>query len=307
MKKFLNILGCLISTILAISFFSIALSFLMIVSLENILSHESINKMIKSVDFPTIIHNLNEAEKEDLNNSLSVVGLTENNLIGLLDDDRIKDFASDYLYGMISYLKTGKEDDIITTQKYEKFINNHYDNIVSEYGLSFKDKSTTDVKKFLLTKETSNKVLSYQKDTINNIEKDVLDSIRTFYNSSWIKYYLMLSGFYILLFIVFRWSFYRWMKWMGIPIIIASIFPLLISVLQFTKLSISSFSNNTPVLVDRIISSVLPTVFYGFFMYGIIALFIGIGLVALQSVLKNRDNMGKPNDIIVDPSQNFMN
>lgn len=240
MNKVLKVLGGIAAALTAIIYFLLLLSFSLIISTTSVINKTNLKTYLKEIDVTSLpIGSVvsdqkenqlkdNETIKDFLVDTLENSGFSNTEAESILNSEKTKDIANNYIYDMIDYglyhgeVPTLSSKEILTA--------------ITDAGVTLNTKKTSEVTS--LVNELNEKATSVLEiDQIKEQKVPYVDNftgLLNILNSLWFKISLgilfILAFFFIAL---FRWSLYKPFIWLGIPTIIAGFLNLLIGSAKF--------------------------------------------------------------------------
>lgn len=296
MKKILNVLGILGSSILTVVLSLLVFVYAVILNVKFLVSENGMVKTLKKTD---IVETLKSTEDgllwEDFKGLADTLNLTEEQFEQILNSNKVKEQVGSYINEIISSLFNDKEASL-TKDKIEKFLNI----AVDEYN------KVSDIK--ISDAERQEIINSFDEEMIENMNEEFSSlNLTNTVEPEYVKYIEladnMLFGHYTLIILVsiiaiislialFRFSYYKWMPYVQTSTILAGSLMLIIGIL----LSIIPMQDMEMILP---IKNVLMTnVYITSATLFIISIGLSIGKKKIKMYIENKKEKTIKDDII---------
>ena len=235
MKKFLNGLSIIGSSLLTIVLSFLIFIYVVILNIKFVVSEDGMSKTLKKID---VVETLKLTEDgvmwDDFKGLAEILNLSEEQFEQILNSDKVKELVGGYIGEVISSAFNNKEA-ILTKEKIEVFLNVAID----EYN------KVGDTK---ISETERNKIVnSFDEEMLENINEEFSSmNLQETVASEYVKYVELadniLFGNYtliilgiiigiIVLIALFRFSYYKWMSYVKVSTIISAILMLFIGLL----------------------------------------------------------------------------
>ncbi len=291
MNKVLKVLGGIAAALTAIIYFGLLLAFSLIISTTSVINKTNLKTYLREIDVTSLPIgsvvsdqkenqlNDNETVKDFLVDTLENVGFSNTEAENVLNSQKIKDIANNYIYDMFDY---GLYHGEIPTLDSKEILA-----AITDVGVVLNTKKTNEVTN--LVNELNEKATSVLEiDQIKEQKVPYVDNftgVLNILNSLWFKISLgvlfILTFFFIAL---FRWSLYKPFIWLGIPTIIVGFLNLLIGSAKFLLNNIT-----IPELgaYQNVLEKAINPFFNNILINGAIILLAGIIMVIIYTLIDN--------------------
>jgi hypothetical protein len=300
MNKALDVLGKIVCSILVVILFGMLSTYYALVGVTSLAKEENIKTVITGIDYKKVLQNSEGNALEEYYKGAEEAGLSRETADQILEDEEIKEFVSDAVYGYINYAIYGEEESFLTSDKINEFISKKFDEIITDdTKLHLDGKTREQIKQELMLDEEESRQYD---EGIDKYKKEVGTVHTKDFNTKSLSRSLFTTIMVIVVIIMLcRWSLYKWMAWIGPVCISAGFMPLLIGSLGKVYINperVAADLKTEALLLDK----VLPELFNGFFRIGFISITIGIALLIIHHILKKNDKSSS--SFLVDGNMN---
>lgn len=294
MKKFLSVIGGIISVGVCAILLAIQISFLTLVSFKTLFNENTIHKMIETVDISdSLMKNMDSDTKEEIYKATGSIGLTVDDTNKILDSDALKDFLSNYLSNSVKSIYSNSNV-VMSTKDIETLINN----IEAEENINIENKEAI----IKLINENSNeieKTLNISQNLKEEIADETMMAIKFIMNGEIYIGFAVIFIIFFLLIALFRWSMYKPFIWYGITTITSGLLFFIPSV---------SLSLIMPYIVteqikdyETYITDIVKVIQTKMILCSVITIVLGIVLIVVYSLIKR----GKHKDEVTEKLDNM--
>lgn len=234
MKKILNVFGVLGSIFLTFILTVILSCFVLVVNIRGMVSEKGISNTLSRIDIVDILKVSDDGNTwEDLKEMSVQLNLTEEELENILNSDAIKSEFGEILSGMVSSI-TGDEVYNISKDEFIELIDTVIDeyNKVADVKISVKDRdelvnSITD--EFIAELNSSMSEMNLESNASES-DKEVIQVIDYVLFGGFVSVLIVIIVILIALIALFRFSYYKWMSYVGVASLLTSMLPLALGV-----------------------------------------------------------------------------
>ncbi len=286
MKVVLNNMGKFICLIVSFIIYVILIILLLIISLRNIFSFKTINKLVQNIEIKNIISSINDDDiMSSIYNAAETYNISRSSVDSLLNSYTIKYLASKYIYGEVYYIINGSLKNVLSSEDFNNYINNNIDKIIAEGKLEYSEDEKDSITKLIT--DSSSEILNSLPDAeslINMDDNEALEYIRYIFSNIIIYYIIGILLFLIVLLTLLRWSLTKWLRWFGLTIMLSSIICIAVGLLPM--FDYTSFIPSLPSYVDILIKYSRGIVSMCFIITGTAAMIIGLILIIIENKFK---------------------
>lgn len=282
MRKVFNVLGILLSFILAIVLSVVITSFALVLNVSSFTNETMINKVLVDVDLTETIKLANDGKVwKGLVLISALEGYSEENLEVLLNSYHLKEFFSKYMSDAMNGVIYEDEFEVFTKDElndvlsktiddYNENTDNEISNRMKASILDFTSENYEYIKKIIPTSEEINKSLESNEEFIRVRDTYVfLTSSKT--KGILVVTILALIGIISLL----RFSYYKWSFYSGVSLLLSSIC-LFVSDNILGRVNVSSYLKGNELMknvVDSLLRNIGDNLFVTAFILLVIAIF----------------------------------
>lgn len=279
MKKVLSILGGIICALVCLFLFAAQISFITFQSVKNVITKDSISKVVDNIDVKGIVSSDPETAS-NLYGLFDTLGFSVEETDHILESNAFKEFVNEYLYKNVENLLDDK-DATISYDAFNKLVND----IETETNITFKNKEV-----FLKLLEEKFPEIEKSINFSNTVRKDVgeenLEVIRMLLGNTLTIVFEVLFIFVFLVMCLFRWSLYKPLIWYGITTTLSSFIMLQFFLAINAIKELVAEENKT---FELIISPILDVIKSKGLIVSLIMLAVGIlMIVAFALIHKNK-------------------
>ena len=279
MKKVLSILGGIICAIICLFLFAAQISFITFQSVRNVITKDSISKVVDNIDVKGIVSSDPETAS-NLYGLFDTLGFSVEETDHILESNAFKEFVNEYLYKNVENLLDDK-DATISYDAFNKLVND----IETETNITFKNKEV-----FLKLLEEKFPEIEKSINFSNTVRKDIgeenLEVIKIMLGKTLTIVFEVLFIFVFLVMCLFRWSLYKPLIWYGITTPLSSFIMLQFFLAISTIKGLIAEENKT---FELIISPILDVIKSKGLIVSLIMLAVGIlMIVAFALIHKNK-------------------
>lgn len=305
MKKFLR---GLVLFILVPALFLATFSLLILIPTRNIFSEDMIENVIKNIDVEKMMADDPKVKEEvevmfePIYTETRKYGIDDEVINKIINSNEVKGFIADVTSNLTKYVLTGENEKIINTEDITELVETAIDDI-NESGIY--EIKTEDKDKILDAVETAvddNQDLvpdtSVIEKSIPQEDKQVLDVVRFIFSDTLMYYLLGALGISIVGIILVKLTKYKFVKWITIPVLIASFLTTASSVLLLIGESL--ISEDFVFVTDLIVRSIrYSTILSGSILGIMIVILISYAVINKHSektkALDNKNEESKSN------------
>ena len=283
MKKFLNFIGILLSLVVIIALLALELWLGIKVPIKKTMEVDNLSEIMEKIDIERIFRDEKGNEKAmgtRIYHYFDDIGLSREEVDKVVKDKRFKRIIGNYLGTMFMH-KLDKTE-VIYPSKAElvDFIHKNYNSF--KYVTDFPEDYDQKEIERIVSDNYGN--VKYELDELSkDIKFDEIKGFDTVEQIFSIKTIYIIGGIIlcVILLVVLRHSFYRWLKWVSVPTFISGaifiIAGLLCNTLILSRINYGEYS----VLVEPVVNSV----FNNIIIYGVISIGVGIVMAIIYYVI----------------------
>ena len=284
MKKTLNVFGVLLSVVVIIALFGLELLLGVKLPTKKTMEVENLSSIMEEIDIEKIFRDEKGNEKPAgtrIYNYFKNIGLPREDVDEVVKDKRFKKIIGNFLATMFMNGIDGTEVVYPSKSELVNFIHNNYNAFQKVTGFE------KDYKQEKIEEIVSNNY-SNVKYELDELSKDInfddivgVDLVTKILSTSTI---LLIGGVVlcVVLLIIFRHSFYKWLKWASIPTIASGIVCLVVGLLGgyliIPRIDFGKYEFFLKLIAENIIKNVA---IYGALLFG-----IGLVLLIIHAVIK---------------------
>ena len=287
MKKGLNILGVFLSFLVIIVLLGLEFLLGLKVPVNKTMEVESLSEIMEKIDIERIFRDENGKEKPmgtRIYNYFDKIGLAREEVDKVVKDKRFKVIIGNYLGTMFMH-RVDKTEVIYPTQSaLVDFIHQNYNSFqhVTDFPKDYKQEKIEEI-----VSDNYGNVKKELDELSKDIKFDEIKELATIEEILSTKTILVVGGIVlcIVLLIIFRHSFYKWLKWASFPTIINGVIFVCIGLLGTSFLKDRIDYGQYDFILEPIISKIAENIT----IFGAIALGVGILMVIIHHFIKKFD------------------
>jgi len=295
MKKSLNVIGIILSIFVVIALFFIQILLGVKLPTTRTMEVENLSVIMEEIDIERIFRDENGKEKPmgtRIYHYFDDIGLGREDVDKVVKDKSFKKIIGSYLGTMFMHGIDGTEVIYPTKPELVNFIHKNYNSF--QHVTDFPEDYDQEEIERIVSENYSN--VKYELDELSkDIKFDEFKEIETVQKILSTKTILLVGGIIlcIVLLIVFRHSFYKWLKWVSYPTIISGVIFILAGIIVDKVIASRLNYGQYQFILELIVKNIAKNVA----IYGALSLAIGIIFIIIHSVIKKNV---KPKKILVD-------
>jgi len=232
MKRILNVFGVLGSIFLTIILTVVIFLYFILINIKFLIGYNGFTNTVKRIDVVSLLKSAdNGSTWEDINDFASELDLNEDELIQILNNKEIKEQLGDYFGEVLSSSLSG-EDVYLTKERITKFLNTVFDEYSKVSGVQINIEERNSI-----INSIDDEMLTNMNETFNSLdlksslEPEFIPYIDLANNLIYGNYFLIGLGVIfaiILLIVLFRFSYYKWISYVNTSLILNGILFLMI-------------------------------------------------------------------------------
>ena len=286
MKKGLNTLGIVLSTIVVLFIFGLEILLGFQRPINKTMKVENLSEIMEEIDIERLFRDENGKETKmgtRIYGYFDKIGLTKDEVDSVVKDKSFKKIIGNYLGSMFMNGISGTE--IIYPKKSElvSFIHNNYKRFQNVSGFP-KDYKQAEIEK--IVNDNYNNVRYELEELSKDIKFDKISHINILKKIVTSKTILIIGGliFCTILLMIFRKSFYLWLKWISFPTLLSGLL-----------LTIGSFIGNKIINIfvdfskyDFLLQPIINDVLKNMRLFGICEIVLSLICFTIYIVIKNK-------------------
>lgn len=291
MKKNLNVISIILSVIVIIVFFT--LEFLLGVEcpVNKTMEVENLSEIMEEIDIERLFRDENGKEipmGTRIYGYFDKIGLTRQEVDAVVKDKSFKKIIGNYLGSMFVNSVTGTKVIYPTQSELVNFIHNNYERFknVTDFPKNYDQAEISKI-----VNNNYNNVKYELNELAKEIKWDKIPSIDIVKELMTTKTILLIGGLLlcIVLLMIFRKSYYKWLKWVSFPTMLSGAILLIISLVGNRLVNLFVDFGRYDFILDLILNDMLKNMcIFGVLeaVLGVIALFM---YHAIKSALKSKE------------------
>ena len=272
----------LLTFIFSLLFLIVLFIFSILTATSKFLTTKNITKIVKNTNYTELYKDKDGNDTEMISGFKRVLtksGLKEDTADKVVNSEPTKEFIGTFIGNSIENMIKGKEEKVLTDEDVVDLVNSNIDLIEKEEEITLDKKTKQQIldtvkdNSYMLTQSmpSSKEIIS---KTGNDKLNDLIFMVNVLFSSKTKNIFIITLSVLAFLIFLLRYKYLRFLKSLGIPVIINGI--LLIIISYFLKDTLTTFILNSSSLFKVVFKPIISSLFNLLFKYGIISFFVGL-------------------------------